>query len=236
MPCRRHFACWCRRQAPRPSRQLPWTHSIARPHLSRRTGGQGARHARWPVGPGLSGLPALARQGRPDGRAFRRRWSIPAPRRSTDAWRALAEPLTALQSLPDWAGMVTSAQPWTSLLQGFVPGAQGKPVGANQLQLGIERTFGGLGEAFGLRPDARAAASLARDADGQRRQTARPGRIPRGRGAGLGQGHAGPAAGTAGDGRARRARRIAARVHPLVGEGRSTGRCTRRCRVRAAWK
>jgi class III poly(R)-hydroxyalkanoic acid synthase PhaE subunit len=64
----------------------------------------------------------------------------------------LAEPLTALQSLPDWAGMVNSAQPWASLFQGMVPGAQGKPVGANQLQLGIERTFGGLGEAFGLGP------------------------------------------------------------------------------------
>jgi len=65
---------------------------------------------------------------------------------------ALAEPLTALQSLPDWAGLAMSAQPWTSLFSGHVPGEQGKPVGANQLQLGIERTFGGLGEAFGLGP------------------------------------------------------------------------------------
>jgi hypothetical protein len=73
--------------------------------------------------------------------------------KAVDRWMAtLAEPLTALQSLPDWAGMVNSAQPWTSLFQGFAPGVQGKAVGANQLQLGIERTFGGLGEAFGLGP------------------------------------------------------------------------------------
>ena len=41
---------------------------------------------------------------------------------------ALAEPLTALQSLPDWAGLAMSAQPWTSLFSGLVPGEQGKPV------------------------------------------------------------------------------------------------------------
>jgi class III poly(R)-hydroxyalkanoic acid synthase PhaE subunit len=65
---------------------------------------------------------------------------------------SLAEPLAALQSLPDWAGIVTSAQPWPPLFQTLIPGMQGKPVGTNQLQLGIERTFGGLGEAFGLGP------------------------------------------------------------------------------------
>jgi hypothetical protein len=65
---------------------------------------------------------------------------------------ALAEPFSALKTLPEGTGMLLSAQPWTVLFQGLVPGLQGKPVGASQLQLGIERTFGGLGEAFGLGP------------------------------------------------------------------------------------
>jgi class III poly(R)-hydroxyalkanoic acid synthase PhaE subunit len=43
-------------------------------------------------------------------------------------------------------------QPWAGLMQGLLPGAQTPAAGSDQLRLGIERTFGGLGDAFGLGP------------------------------------------------------------------------------------
>ena len=75
----------------------------------------------------------------------------------TEAFKRLlagmALPTGAMPAMPDWGGLTSSLQPWTALLQGFIPGAgAAQPAAASQLQLGIERTFGGLGDAFGLRP------------------------------------------------------------------------------------
>ena len=64
----------------------------------------------------------------------------------TDACnRLLAGLASPALALPDWTAMAPALQPWTALLQG-------QASGTSQLQLGIERTFGGLGEAFGLGP------------------------------------------------------------------------------------
>jgi class III poly(R)-hydroxyalkanoic acid synthase PhaE subunit len=43
-------------------------------------------------------------------------------------------------------------EPWASLMKSLSPGAQGAGAGTSTLQLGMERTFGGLTDAFGLRP------------------------------------------------------------------------------------
>ena len=101
--------------------------------------------------------------------------------------------------------------------------------GAAQLQLGIERTFGGLGEAFGLGPARQLqeawremlVASVAK----QRAQA----EIPRAGRAGVRDRHRDADARAAGDGAARRARRFAARLHRACGPKRSTRRCTTRC-------
>jgi len=105
----------------------------------------------------------------------------------------------------------------------------------SQLQLGIERTFGGLGDAFGLRPmrdleeawrDMMAASAAKQCAQWE---------LPRDRRRGLQQGHA------------RLVRELQAmgargeRVESLLAFIRlwakvSTHRCTRRCRARAGWK
>lgn len=63
-----------------------------------------------------------------------------------------AAPGGAPPAPPGWAEVAQSMQPWAALLQGVVPGAPGVGPGSGQLQLGIERTFGGLAEAFGLGP------------------------------------------------------------------------------------
>jgi hypothetical protein len=69
--------------------------------------------------------------------------------------RLLASASTAAGAMPalaGWAEVTQSMQPWTASLPGLVPGAPGTGPGSGQLQLGIERTFGGLAEAFGLGP------------------------------------------------------------------------------------
>ena len=120
--------------------------------VSRGPGGQGARWGDGAVDPVLRGLPAASRQGRSDGRAlpgadrFRHRSRRPI---AGDLGRTVDRSARRCRTGQAWR---YPAQPWTSLFSGLVPGEQGKPVGANQLQLGIERTFGGLGEAFGLGP------------------------------------------------------------------------------------
>ncbi len=59
-------------------------------------------------------------------------------------------------ALPEWPGATQLSQlaaPWSGLLRGLFPGLPGnEPAAANALQLGIERTFGGLRDAFGLAP------------------------------------------------------------------------------------
>ena len=60
--------------------------------------------------------------------------------------------ITAPATLPGWAELAQSMQPWAAMLQGAATGASGAGNGTAQLQLGIERTFGGLAEAFGLGP------------------------------------------------------------------------------------
>ena len=55
---------------------------------------------------------------------------------------------------PDATGLAAHfLKPWATLLPGLhMLGTPAQAVGTNDLQLGIERTFGGLGEAFGLGP------------------------------------------------------------------------------------
>jgi hypothetical protein len=65
---------------------------------------------------------------------------------------ALALPEAGLPKLADWSGLMQFGAPWSTLLQGAPLGAAGEASGAKQLRLGMERTFGGLAEAFGLGP------------------------------------------------------------------------------------
>jgi class III poly(R)-hydroxyalkanoic acid synthase PhaE subunit len=64
----------------------------------------------------------------------------------------MAVPSSALAALPGWGNLAQAMQPWAGLMQGLLPGAQTAAAGGDQLRLGIERTFGGLGDAFGLGP------------------------------------------------------------------------------------
>jgi Poly(R)-hydroxyalkanoic acid synthase subunit (PHA_synth_III_E) len=65
---------------------------------------------------------------------------------------AMARPLGALSGPPGMNGLAQGLQPWASMLQGLVPGLGAGASGTNPLQLGMDRAFGGLGEAFGLGP------------------------------------------------------------------------------------
>ena len=69
--------------------------------------------------------------------------------------RLLEATASASGAMPGWHnlnGLAQLAAPWNGLLQGLLAGAQGSHPGADLLQTGIERAFGGLGDAFGLRP------------------------------------------------------------------------------------
>jgi class III poly(R)-hydroxyalkanoic acid synthase PhaE subunit len=72
---------------------------------------------------------------------------------ATDAMnRALATLASPLAAMPALGELAPPFQPIASLVQGLLPGSPAKWAGTGQLQLGIERTFGGLAEAFGLGP------------------------------------------------------------------------------------
>jgi hypothetical protein len=78
--------------------------------------------------------------------------SLPNPDANSDAGAPM---LASLANVPGMSSMAEAMQPLTALMKGFMPAMpnlQSSLPGANQLQLGIERTFGGLGDAFGLRP------------------------------------------------------------------------------------
>ena len=69
----------------------------------------------------------------------------------------------ALPGVQGMDGLLTQlAQPWSALLGGLVPGsAQGNAeAGTQALQIGLDRVFGGLGEAFGLGPGRELSAAL----------------------------------------------------------------------------
>lgn len=66
---------------------------------------------------------------------------------------ATANAGAALPGLQSLSGFAQLAGPWSALLPALVPGAQQEShPGAELLQTGMERAFGGLGDAFGLRP------------------------------------------------------------------------------------
>ncbi len=65
---------------------------------------------------------------------------------------AAPRPAGGWPALHDWNALAQFSQPWSSLLRGLVPGDQGSAPGVHPLQVGMERTFGGLSDAFGLGP------------------------------------------------------------------------------------
>jgi hypothetical protein len=65
---------------------------------------------------------------------------------------AWSVPVAGFPGAEAWAQPLQVAEPWASLLKGLAPGANGAGAGMGALQLGMERTFGGLTDAFGLRP------------------------------------------------------------------------------------
>src|SRR6185295_1805607 len=64
--------------------------------------------------------------------------------------QSLAAMSAAIPDAASTASLHASMQPWQALLAPL--GGADAPEGRKLLQLGIERTFGGLGDAFGLRP------------------------------------------------------------------------------------
>lgn len=66
--------------------------------------------------------------------------------------KLLAAMSSPLGALPDMTGLAPLLKPWAAMLPGLNLGAQGHHAGTSQLMLGMERTFGGLAEAFGLGP------------------------------------------------------------------------------------
>ncbi len=53
---------------------------------------------------------------------------------------------------PAWTGLAQAVEPWSSLMRGLLPADQRGAADADALKTGIERAFGGLGDAFGLGP------------------------------------------------------------------------------------
>lgn len=65
---------------------------------------------------------------------------------------SLAFPGSAWPDLQAWNGFTQFAQPWNLWLASLVTGEHPHGQGPHPLRVGMERTFGGLGEAFGLGP------------------------------------------------------------------------------------
>lgn len=65
---------------------------------------------------------------------------------------ALAMPGSALPDLQAWNGYAQLAQPWNLWLSSLTAGEHPDGQGPHLLQVGMDRTFGGLSDAFGLGP------------------------------------------------------------------------------------
>ena len=185
MPCPRHFACWCprRRRAAAASRGRP---RRLRPRRFPRSSGKALDVLDRPLDAALPGFLPLLAKGDLTTEPFRGAGRFRHRSRRPIA-RDLGEPSTLCRRCRTGQACRYRANPGLAF-QRLVPGEQGKPVGANQLQLGIERTFGGLGEAFGLGPMRELQQAWREMLTASIAKQRAASRIPRDRGAGLGEG------------------------------------------------